>query len=206
MESVNSNLTPKQKAIFDYLGAYFARRGYTPSYKEIADNFRLKSPGSVAQYLDALEEKGYLTRGNGNRQIKLNSAQDDDIVEVPLLGIIAAGAPIEPIENPEPISVPGNMLPRSAMSYALSIRGDSMIDDGICDGDIILVKHQKTASHGDIVVAITEQGATLKRFCQDEKGIRLEPRNKKLQPIYPLELEIRGIFAGLIRRGEEIAA
>jgi len=200
---VNTLLTPKQKAILDYLQSFFAEYGYSPTYREIAERFNLKSQGSVAQYLEALEEKGYLKRGSGNRQIQFVSGKIEDVIEIPLLGVIAAGAPIEPIENPQPVNVLKSMIPKRAMSYALKVKGDSMIDDGICDGDIILIKHQQTANHGDTVVAITEDGATLKRFCQDNEGIRLEPRNKKLKPFRPLELEIRGIFIGLIRRGEE---
>jgi len=120
--------------------------------------------------------------------------------EVFLLGKIAAGEPIEPIENPEPIEVPNEMLLSPGNYYALEVKGDSMIDEGILDHDIIVVKHQNTADSGDIIVAITEKGATLKIFRDRNGEIFLEPRNKNLRNIYPKELEIRGKFVGLFRK------
>lgn len=200
MKTVNYNLlTPNQKKILSFIERYFSKNGFAPSYKEIASKFGLKSDGSVAQYLDVLEEKGYISRGEGSRQILLNTSNQPS-VSIPLLGVIAAGNPIEPIEIPEPITVPATMVPLNSMCYALRVAGDSMIDDGIADGDLILVKHQNSANNGETVVAITENGATLKRFYTANGQIRLEPRNKSLKTIFPKELEIRGKFIGLIRK------
>lgn len=151
----------------------------------------------MSQYLEALEKKGYLVRKGGTREL-LPTIPDEN-TEVMLLGIIPAGSPIEPLEVPEVIDVPSSMIPKSGSVYALKVQGESMIDDGIADGDYILVKHQNTADDGDTVVAITEDGATLKRFYQNDGQIRLEPRNPNLEPIYPDHLEIRGKFLGLIR-------
>jgi repressor LexA len=202
MKPVNPNLTPNQRAILSYITGYFAEYGYTPSYREIGERFALKSGGSVAQYLEALEAKGYISRGDGSRQILLNSTlETKEMVEIPLLGVIAAGVPIEPLEDPQPISVPKTMLPTSGMAYALRVKGDSMVEDGIWDGDFILVRHQKDADNGDIVVAITEDGATLKRFYRKNGKVCLEPRNPNLEPFFPKQLEIRGKFMGLIRCG-----
>ncbi len=197
---IKGNLTPYQKKILDYISRFYIQYGYSPSYKEIAKEFDFKSDGSVTQYLDALENKGFISRGRASRQIYLN--QPEESQEIFMLGIIAAGNPIEPLENPESIKVPKSMISSHAMCYALKISGDSMIDDGIADGDIILVQHQKTANNGDIVVAITENGATLKRFYNEKGQIRLEPRNQRLSIIYPQEIEIRGKFLGLIRHNE----
>lgn len=191
-------ITPKQKQAFDFLQRFIDEHGYAPSYKEIAQGLKLKSLGSVAQYLDVLEKRGFIRRGPNPREIFIVGQAES--VTVPLLGFIAAGSPIEPIENPEPIEVPKSMLPPNGMVYALKVQGTSMIDDGVADGDIVLIKQQNTAENGETIVAITESGATLKRFYREGNGkIRLEPRNPNLHPFYPEELEIRGKFLGLIR-------
>ncbi|MCB9823968.1 repressor LexA [Candidatus Nomurabacteria bacterium] len=196
-------LTPKQKDILDFLEKHFVKHGFCPTYKEIAEQFGYKSDSSVAQYLDALEEKGYIKKTTLNRGIKLLNT-GSELIKIPLLGTISAGPGIEPVEIPEPIDVPSTMLPRRPeMCYALKVSGNSMIDDGIADGDIVLVKHQNTAENGETVVAITENGATLKRFYKQRGEIRLEPRNPELNNIYPKELEIRGKFLGLLRHASK---
>lgn len=191
-------LTPKQKEVLFFLREYFASNGYFPTYREVAQRFKFKSEASVTQYLDSLEKRGYINRTGFDRGIVLK-VEKDSVTEIPLLGVIAAGQGIEPLENPEPISVPKSMLPKSGMVYALKISGNSMIEDGIADGDVVLIKHQNDALDGEAVVAITENGATLKRYYSN--GPRLEPRNRNLTTIYPRELEIRGKFIGLIRKG-----
>lgn len=197
-EEIKGILTPKQKKVLNYIQSYYVMHGYGASYKEIAQHMQVKSEGSVGQFLDALEEKGYISRNGQNRQV-LPTFPKDETSEVLLLGVIPAGSPIEPLEVPEPISVPKSMLPSYGSCYALRVRGESMIDDGIADGDIILIRHQNTADNGDVVVAITENGATLKRYYTSKGVVRLEPRNPKLNNIYPQQLEIRGRFLGLIR-------
>ncbi|OGE42151.1 repressor LexA [Candidatus Daviesbacteria bacterium RIFCSPLOWO2_01_FULL_39_12] len=191
-------LTPKQKNILDFITSFSINKGYAPSLEEIGNKFELVI-STVHQHIKALKTKGYLKKeDNQPRGVSLFE-QTPDSVEIPLLGIIAAGTPIEPIENPEPIKVPKNLVSRQGDFYALKVKGDSMIEDGIWDGDVVIIKSQQTADNGDTVVAVTEDGATLKIFRNKNGTIFLEPRNKRLENIYPQSLEIRGIFKGLIR-------
>ena len=192
------NLTPKQKNILDFIGVFTANKGYAPSLGEIGSKFNLAT-STVHQHVKALKDKRYLKKEeNQPRGVSLFE-QTPDSVEIPLLGTIAAGVPIEPIENPEPVKVPNNLVSKHGDYYALKVKGDSMIEDGIWNKDIVIIKSQPTADSGDTVVAITEDGATLKIFRNQNGKIFLEPRNKKLSNIYPTSLEIRGKFVGLIR-------
>lgn len=191
-------LTPKQKEILDFVTSFTINKGYAPSLEEIGNKFNLVI-STVHQHVKALKNKSYLKKEeNQPRGVSLFE-QTPDAVEIPLLGIIAAGTPIEPIENPEPIKVPRNLVSKRGDYYALKVKGDSMIEDGIWDSDVVVIKSQSTADSGDTVVAITEKGATLKIFRKQNDKIFLEPRNKKLSNIYPKSLEIRGKFVGLIR-------
>lgn len=190
------SLTPKQKRVLDYIVGLYRKNGYSPSLNEISRHFK-KSIPTIHQYIKTLVEKGYLTKQeNATRGIVPNTEAG---VKIPLLGYIAAGEPIEPIENPEPVNVPLNMVAKQGQYYALKVKGDSMIEDGILDNDTIVVKHQLTAENNDTVVAVTEDGATLKIFRKKNGKIFLEPRNEKLKSIYPKQLEIRGKFVGLVR-------
>ena len=190
------NPTPKQKQILDFIGDFYKKEGYSPSLSEIAKYFK-KSVPTIHRFIETLRVKGFLDKeGNTWRGIIPNSATR----EVFLLGYIAAGQPIEPYENPEPIHIPVSMIPQKGNFYALKVQGNSMVEDGILNEDTIIVKHQKTAVNGDRIVAVTEKGATLKVYREKNGKIFLEPRNKKYQYIYPKKLEIRGKFAGLIRQ------
>ena len=189
-------LTGKQKQTLDFINSFIRERVYSPSFQEIAKH--LGKNLSTAQYfVNQLKEKGYLKKTAGKaRGIHPVSSSHS----VSLLGYIAAGEPIEPIENPEGINVPDNIKIDSRYPhYALKVKGDSMIDMGILDGDIALIKHQMTAENGDVVVGITDKGATLKVFKKSGNKISLEPKNKDYPVIYPQQLEIRGKFIGLIR-------
>lgn len=188
------NLTPKQKQVLDFINEFTKDNGYPPSLAEIAKEFK-KSIPTIFQYVETLKNKGFLTK-----QEDVARGIYTKKPEVFLMGNIAAGEPIEPLENPEPIEVPNEMIMSPGNYYALQVKGDSMIDEGILDGDIVIVKHQKTADNGDIIVAVTEKGVTLKIFKRKNDKIILEPRNKKLKNIYPKELEIRGKFIGLLRK------
>jgi SOS regulatory protein LexA len=193
-------LTPKQKKILDFITSFTLSKEYAPSLKEIGRKFNL-AISTVHQHVKALEVKGYLKKEeNQPRGVSLFE-RTPDTAEIPLLGIIAAGAPIEPIENPESIKVNKKLVSKAGDYYALKVKGDSMIEDGIWDGDVVVIKNQPTADNGDTIVAITENGATLKIFRNQNGKIFLEPRNKKLDNIYPKSLEIRGRFVGLIREG-----
>lgn len=199
---VKRTLTPKQKKVLDFITSFTKKHNYAPSLEEIGSHFGLKAISTVHQYIEALRKKGYLKKEeNQPRGVSLMK-ETSDSVEIPLLGLIAAGKPIEPIENPEPIKVPKTMVSKRGNYYALKVEGDSMIEDGIWDGDVVVIKHQPTADDRDTVVAITENGATLKCFRNRNGRIYLEPRNKNLKNIYPKELEIKGKFCGLIRNGE----
>lgn len=188
------NLTPKQKQVLEYIQEFTREKGYPPSLAEIARKFS-KSVPTIFQFVETLKNKGFLEKENDvARGIYTKKP------EIFLLGKIAAGEPIEPLETPEPIEISKEMISATANYFALRVKGDSMIDEGILDHDIIVVKHQSTAKNGDIVVAVTEKGATLKVFQKKDGKIYLEPRNKKLKNIYPKELAIRGKFVGLVRK------
>lgn len=196
---VNRALTIKQKKILDYITLFSQKHGYAPSLEEIASHSRLNAISTVHHHIKALKNKGYLKKEeNQPRGVSLFE-KTTETIEIPLLGFIAAGKPIEPIENPEPIKIPKTMIAKNGNYYALKIQGESMIEDGIWDGDIVIIKHQQVADDKDIVVAITEDGATLKLFRKKGDKIFLEPRNKSYPIIYPKQLEIRGKFVGLIR-------
>lgn len=198
MKKINRAITPKQKHVLDFITEYTKHNGYAPSLVEIGNKLSL-AISTVHQHVMALKTKGYLKKEeNQPRGVSLLEATPET-AEIPLLGIIAAGSPIEPIENPEPIKVPKSLVSKHGDFYALKVQGDSMIDDGIWDGDVVVVRHQQTADNGDTVVAITENGATLKRYRNQNGQIYLEPRNQRLENIYPKSLEIRGKFVGLIR-------
>lgn len=199
MKKINRAITPKQKMVFDFIVSYSEKHGYAPSLEEIGHEYDL-AISTVHQHVTALKTKGYLKKENFQPRGVSVLEKTPDTTEIPLLGIIAAGSPIEPIENPEPIKVPKVLVSKHGDYYALKVKGDSMVDDGIWDGDIVVIKHQQTADNGDTVVAITEDGATLKRYRDQNGKIFLEPRNSRLENIYPKSLEIRGRFVGLIRK------
>lgn len=192
-------LTPKQKKVLDFIQKYAKENGYSPSLRNISAYLN-KSLSTVQHYVEELGSKGFLHKeDNVVRGISPVEAARGRIF---LLADIAAGEPIETVENPEPIDVPVSMISRPGDYYALRVRGESMVNDNILNGDIIIVRHQKTAQDGDRVVAITEKGATLKVYRNRNGKVYLEPRNKSLINIYPKELEIRGKFCGLIRGGD----
>ena len=180
----------------DFITNFTRKEGYTPTLQEIASNFRKALP-TAQHFVEELERKGYLSRLE--HQTRGITPIEEGSTQIPLLGFIAAGEPIEPIENPEPIAVPRAMVSKSGQFYALQVKGDSMIEEGILDGDTVVIQHQITAQDGDTIVAITERGATLKILRKRNDKVYLEPRNEKLENIYPEELEIRGRFVGLIR-------
>jgi len=190
-------LTSKQKDTLDFINSFILKHGYSPSLKEIAKFVGTENLSTAQYFVRQLEKKGHLRKASHKSRGITPLSQSQ---AVPLLGTIAAGKPIEPIETPEAISVPNNIkLSKRHSYYALKIQGDSMIDMGILDNDVVLIQHQMTADNGDVVVAITENGATLKIFKQIGDKVRLEPRNKKYPTIVPKELEIRGKFIGLVR-------
>jgi len=190
-------LTKRRKEVLTLILKFIAEKGYSPSLREIAGLLNTKNVSTAQYFVNELHARGYLKKGSRQERVITPVSKP---TTVQLLGMISAGAPIEPLENPEEILVPSNIkINERYPHYALKIKGDSMIDMGILDNDIVLVRHQLTADNGDVVVAITEKGATLKVFRRKGGKIFLEPRNKNYPIISPKRLEIRGRFIGLIR-------
>jgi repressor LexA len=200
--------TQRQKEILDYITRFIERHGYEPSYAQIARHFGVSSKATIAKHIAALERRGLLSRrtedGAFGLAVKVEEAPSDAVCEVPLLGRIAAGAPVEAVEDAEPISIPRFLLGRVRPErvYALRVRGDSMIDEHICDGDIALIENRTEARDGEIVVALVDGArATLKRLYRFGAEVELRPANSQLAPLRLLASRVRvqGIFRGLLR-------
>lgn len=199
----------KQKQILDFISQYIQVNGYSPTLQEIADAMGLSSLATVFEHLQALEKKGVIRRFDGSvRGIEI---VDDTVnasvggVELPLVGYIAAGEPIDAIENPlETVMVASDMVSKTKRCYVLQVKGDSMIKEKILDGDYVVIQSQDTANDGDIIVALIEDSfATLKKFYREKGGkIRLQPANDNMDPIYvdAENLKIQGKVTGVIRR------
>lgn len=195
-------LTKRQKQILDYIHSFIKENDYSPSLEEIADHFNLSSVSTVHQHIATLKAKHYLdTEENRSRSINVYSKEDmKGQITLPLLGIIAAGSPIEAIENPESITVSKSLLARSGRHYILKVKGDSMINEGIFDGDFVIIREQPTAEQGDTVVAIINGNeATLKKLYVDNDLFILKSANPHVPPIATKELTIRGKVVSVIR-------
>ncbi len=193
-------LTKKQKEVLDFITEYVRENTYSPTQKEIQENFGFKSLGSVQDYIKYLTNGGYLINDSHSVRGLMPSAVQQNSEEIPLLGSIAAGMPIEAIENTDMISVPTHMLGRGK-HYALKVKGESMIEVGILNGDVAIIKHQTQAENGQIVVAVVDNETTLKRYFKKAKQVELHPANQAMKPIIirDKECEIRGLMVGLIR-------
>ena len=199
-------ITKKQKEFYDYIVAYNQEHGHSPTQKEIKDHFGLKSFGSVQKYLQYLNKEGLLeTQWNQRRSLEIKSAEvESDSDQIPLLGLVAAGNPIEAIENPtNTISVPRHLLKGGFRYFALTVKGDSMIEAGILENDVLVCRSTKEARNGQIVVAVINGEATVKTFSQQKKAIELLPANKNYSPIVVDEtvedFKIVGNLVGLLR-------
>ena len=212
-------LTPRQRQILDYIQSCIADKQCPPSVREIAEAVGLSSPSTVHAHLNVLEQKGYIQRSgakksrsmsivgaaasdrpNESRSVRaVSSGPGADVVMLPLVGRVAAGAPILAEENIEE-QVP---LPRSlfgdANSYLLGVKGQSMVEAGINDGDIVIVREQSTADDGQIVVALLDGEATIKTFYREKDCIRLQPQNSAMEPIFTRDAQVIGIVTGLFR-------
>lgn len=197
-------LTPKQKEILDFIRAYRQKRGLSPTQREICEEFGYSSFGTVQKHIRLLLEKGVLVR-DWNKRRSLVLAEEDKragAVEIPLAGRIAAGQPIEAEPEGETVAVP-EVLTRKGQNYVLRVNGSSMIDDGIQDGDFVVVNRREKASNGEMVAALLNGEATLKRFYREADGrIRLQPANERMKPIWVAEgdLKVQGIVVGLMRK------
>jgi repressor LexA len=192
-------LTPRQLAAYEFIVAFIDRKNHAPSYEEIRLHLGLRSLNAVAKLVAQLRRRGALADAPFNAKRSLVPVARRGAV--PLLGLIAAGRPIEAIENPEPIDVPESLL-GPGERYALRVRGDSMIEDGIQDGDVILVRRAVQAENGQTVVALVDGEATLKRFHKRGATVELRPANAALRSTeWPASrVEIRGVLVGLLRR------
>jgi repressor LexA len=197
-------LTKRQKQLFDYIETYLTRHGYAPTLEEIGTRFKLSSLATVHKHLSNLEEKGLIRRTwNHSRAIELiPQRKEARAVEVPLLGRVAAGRPIEALEQSDSIALPEEFIRRDN-TYVLRVAGDSMVDDGIWDGDYIVVEERSTAENGETVIATIDGEATVKRLYREKGGkIRLQPANDKVAPIIVRagDLEIRGVVVAVMRK------
>jgi repressor LexA len=197
-----ATLTKRQKQMVDFLENYISQHGYAPTLAEVGEYFGLSSLATVHKHLRNLEQKGMIRRQhNHSRALELARAPENLSRRVELLGQVAAGTPIEAIENRESISVPEEFVRRDN-TFCLRVRGDSMIDDGIRDGDYIIVEGRESADNGETVVALIGTEATVKKFFREPDGrVRLQPANAAMQPIMvdPADLAIRGVVVGLMR-------
>jgi len=199
-------LTKKQKEILNFIEKYIRSNDYSPSLKEIGRKFKLSSIATVHQHIENLKQKGYLNKEkNHHRSIELSSDNRSldsiDLVEIPLLGTITAGMPIETIEVPnEFVTIPKSEIGNSKEYYALKVSGDSMIEEGIFDNDIVVIKRQSVAENGQTVVAVIDDDqATLKKLYREKDCFRLQPANQNLLPFYTKNLEVRGVVIRIIR-------
>ena len=197
-------LTKRQKELIDYIEDYLGRHGYAPTLEEIGEHFGLSSLATVHKHLTNLEQKGLIRRTwNHSRAIEIVPQQKRaKAVELPLLGRVAAGRPIEALENADSISVPESFI-RKRNTFVLRVAGSSMIDDGIRDGDYIVVEERPSAENGETVVAVIDGEATVKRFYREKGGkIRLQPANDAMSPIVVAakDLEVRGVVVAMMRK------
>ncbi len=201
-------LTDRQSYILQVLKKLIAKKGYPPTVREIGEAAHLSSPATIHFHLNKLEEKGYIKkRDNKNRTIEIlvpneYLEKDENVVEVPLLGKVTAGTPIEAIETPnEYFSLPASLITTKNEVFTLKVSGESMINVGIYDGDILIVEKRNTARNGETVVAMNAEGeATVKTFYKENDHFRLQPENDTMEPIILKEVTILGKVIGLYRK------
>lgn len=196
----------RQRQIVDYIGQYIQKYGSSPTLAEIAEALGVSSLATVHEHIATLVKKGVLKKYEGAvRGIELVDHALSDVIdgiELPILGFIAAGSPIEPMTDPNAtLKVSSSMLTGKKRSFVLQVRGDSMIDEGILDGDFVVIEEQTEVRDGDIVVALLDNGlATLKKFFREATRIRLEPANSTMSPIFARNVKVQGKVVGLVRR------
>ncbi len=196
-------LTPKQKQVLDFIEKFTKENDYAPSYREIAENFGFSSVATVAEHVENLKLKGYLRSDDGYRSLRVVGVEVEPgsafSGHAPLLGAIQAGKPIEAVRTSETLEIPRDMMSNNV--FALRVKGDSMKDDGILDGDYVVVEPCQSPKNGDIVVAlINKDEVTLKRFYREKDHIRLQPANAQFKPIRVKKVVIQGKVRGVIRK------
>lgn len=203
-------LYSKERAVLEFLVQFQAKHGYAPTLREIANATGHKSVSTIYVLIRSLVDKGYVQKVDGNSRVL--KVKDEHIVskfmgvdpsiELPLMGYIAAGQPLEPHTDPNAtFQVSASMLSGTATSYALQVKGESMIEDGILDGDFVVIEKVNVAKDGEIVVALVDDNlATLKKFYKEGETVVLRPANAQMDPIYPKSLKIQGRVVGLVRK------
>lgn len=196
----------RQRQIVEFIAQYIQKNGYSPTLQDIADAIGVSSLATVHEHLQALEKKGIIKKYDGAvRGIELldrSIIRGTAGIEIPILGFIAAGQPIEPYTDPNAqYKISPAMVSGKKRSYVLQVKGESMIEEGILDGDYVVIEEQNEVKNGDIVVALLENGlATLKRYFKEATRIRLEPANSSMSPIFAKNVKVQGKVVGLIRR------
>lgn len=199
----HSDLTKKQSEMLDVIRNFMARHNYAPSYREMMAAMGIRSPATTFGHVQRLQNKGYIKMGKGKiRSIELTEKANMFArgIELPLVGVIAAGHPIEAIENREKITVPMELLP-NLNCFVLQVRGESMKDEGILDGDYVIVERSFYPQNGEVVVALlNNENATLKKYYREKNRIRLQPANAAMKPIYTRNPAIQGIVRAVLRK------
>lgn len=197
-------LTKRQREILDFLNEFIEQRGYAPSLEEVGRRFGLSSLATVHKHLTNLQEKGFIRRAwNRSRSVELVPTRvGARALDLPLLGTVAAGAPIEAVVSSETVAVPEDLVGRRD-TYALRVRGSSMIDEQIRDGDVVIVEDRKTANNGEMVIALLKGAdVTLKKFYRENGQVRLQPANQNIRPLLvdADQVQIQGVVVGVMRR------
>lgn len=205
---MTATLYPKERQLLDFITQFIQRYGYAPTLREMGNALGISSVATVHEHIDRLRQKGFVRKLDGTARgieiVKENfrSGSDESAVELPILGFIAAGAPLEPYTDPSSyLAVAPTMISNNKPNYVLQVKGTSMIDDGILDGDYVVIQHQQDAQNGDIVVALLPNGlATLKRIYFEKDRIKLMPANSSMSPIFTTHVKIQGRVVGVIRK------
>jgi repressor LexA len=197
-------LTKRQKEILDFITGFIDENGYSPSMEEIAEHFQFASLNAVFKHLEALESRGHLHRdSNRARSIQLSQSAQSAVRNLPLFGYIAAGHPIEAIASTEMLQIPEHFLPGRGNYYVLRVKGESMIEEHIQDGDYVVVESREAATPGDTVVALIDnENVTLKKYFPEGKRVRLQPANESLAPIIldGARVKIQGVVVSVMRK------
>ena len=197
-------LTKRQKQVLDFIKSFTDKNGFAPSLEEITKYLRLSSISTAHFHVSKLKKLGYLEKEE-NKPRSMGVYSQEPMIKIPLLGTIAAGQPIEAIEDKETIKVPKSQLSKSGEHFALKVSGNSMINEGVSDGDIVVIRKQPSAENGEMVVALlNDNEVTLKKIYKEKGGFRLQPANPTLKPIFTKELIVQGKVITVIRKFEEL--
>lgn len=198
----------KERQVLEFITQYVQRNGYAPTLMEIAQGLGVNAASTIHEHVERLINKGYLKKTPGSERgielisAKIKSSAAESALELPVLGFIAAGAPLEPHTDPNVyLSIPANMINAKKPGFILQVKGNSLIEEGIFDGDFVVVQHQNDAQNGELVVAILPNGlATLKKIFYEKERIRLEPANAAMSPIYTTNVKVQGKVVAVFRR------